>query len=122
MVQVMTTKAERGPSRDWLELVKTSNARNHIRRWFRGLNREANIDAGRVQLDREIKKLGLAVSFEDIAGITGFKSVDDLFSAIGVGDQRPRELLRRVIKERLQHVTEPDPLAYVPAVPSQPKE
>jgi GTP diphosphokinase / guanosine-3',5'-bis(diphosphate) 3'-diphosphatase len=117
MVQIQTTKAERGPSRDWLEVVKTSNARNHIRRWFRRQNRDGNIDAGRDMLDRELKKLGLVVAFDDVASICGFKDVDEMFYAIGIGDQHPRELLRRVLKERQeqQTTTEPDPLTQIPA-------
>ncbi len=124
MVQIITTKAERGPSRDWLELVKTSNARNHIRRWFRRLNREANIDAGRDLLDRELKKLGLTVAFDDVASINGFKEVDDLFYAVGIGDKHPRELLRRVIKERQEQAAavEADSLANLPTFAPRPME
>ena len=124
MVQVMTTKAERGPSRDWLEIVKTRNAQNHIRRWFRRLNREANIDAGRDMLDKELKKLGLTTAFDDVASINGFKDVEDMFYAIGIGDQHPREMLRRVIKERREQAAapEPDMLAHIPAFAERPVE
>ncbi len=124
MVQVMTTRAERGPSRDWLEFVKTSNARNHIRRWFRRLNREANIDAGRDMLERELKKLGLTTAFDEVASVNGFKEVDDLFYAIGIGDHHPREFLRKVIKERREHprAPEPDPLMSLPAFAPRPME
>ncbi len=124
MVQVMTTKAERGPSRDWLEFVKTSNARNHIRRWFRRLNREANIDAGRDFLERELKKLGLTTAFDEVASINGYKEVDDLFFAIGIGEHHPRELLRRVIKERQDHEPAPgtEGLAHLPAFAPRPKD
>ncbi len=124
MVQVMTTKAERGPSRDWLEIVKTRNAQNHIRRWFRRLNREANIDAGRDMLDKELKKLGLTTAFDDVASINGFKDVEEMFYAIGIGDQHPREMLRRVIKERREQAAapEPDMLAHIPAFAERPVE
>jgi GTP pyrophosphokinase len=124
MVQVMTTKAERGPSRDWLEIVKTRNAQNHIRRWFRRLNREANIDAGRDMLDKELKKLGLTTAFDDVASINGFKDVEEMFFAIGIGDQHPREMLRRVIKERREQAAapEPDMLAHIPAFAERPLE
>src|ERR671932_631653 len=122
MVQITTTKAERGPSRDWLEFVKTSNARNHIRRWFRRLNREANIDAGRDILERELKKLGLTTSFDEVSSVNGFKEVNDLFFSIGIGDHHPRELLRKVIKERREQTAAPtpDPLLNLPAVPPRP--
>lgn len=124
IVQIMTTRVERGPSRDWLEFVKTSNARNHIRRWFRRLNRDANIDAGRDMLERELKKLDLSVAFDEIASINSFKNVDDLFVAIGIGDHHPRELLRKVIKERREHsvAPEPDTLLNIPAVAPHPAQ
>ena len=124
MVQIQTTKAERGPSRDWLELAKTSNARNHIRRWFRRQNRDGNLDAGRDMIDRELKKLGLVLAFDDVATICGFKDTEEMFYAIGTGDQHPRELLRRVLKERQDpHATvEPDPLSQIPAFAPRPME
>lgn len=124
MVQIVTTKAERGPSRDWLELVKTKNAQNHIRRWFRRLDRQANIDAGRDMLDKELKKLGLTTAFDDVASINGYKDVEEMFYAIGIGDQHPREMLRRVIKERRDQAgaPEPDMLAHIPAFAPRPIE
>ena len=124
MVQIMTTKAERGPSRDWLEFVKTSNARQHVRRYFRRLNRDANIDAGRDMLERELKKLGLTTAFDEIASVNGFKEVDDLFYAIGAGDHHPRELLRKVIKERREQTAapEPDALLNLPTLPPRQME
>ena len=124
MVQIITTKAERGPSRDWLELVKTSNARNQIRRWFRRLNRDANIDAGRDMLEHELKKLGLTTAFDEVAGVNGFKEVDDLFYAIGIGDKNPRELLRRVIRAHQEQkaAVDGDALSNLPAFAPRPME
>ncbi len=58
VVAITTAKQPRGPSRDWLEFVKTANARNHIRRWFRRQERGLNIAAGRDMLERELKRLG----------------------------------------------------------------
>lgn len=124
MVQIMTTKAERGPSRDWLEFVKTTSARGHIRRYFRRLNRDSNIDAGRNLLERELKKLGLTTALDEIASVNGFKEVDDLFFAIGIGDHHPREMLRKVIKERKEQAAapEPDALLNLPTWSPRPQE
>ncbi len=58
-----------------------------------------------------------------MATINGFKEVDDLFYAIGIGDQHPRELLRKVIKVQSEQAPpEPDTLLNLPAVPPRPKE
>ena len=59
IIQIMTSKAPRGPSRDWLNFVETSSARNHIRRYFRRQERDENIAAGRDLLEKELKRLGL---------------------------------------------------------------
>ena len=50
----MTTKAAHGPSRDWLNVVRTSHAREKIRAWFKRQERDENIVHGRESLDREL--------------------------------------------------------------------
>ncbi len=123
VVQIMTTKVERGPSRDWLDIVKTSNARNHIRRWFRRQNRDSNIATGRDLLERELKKLSLTTAYEDLARSGGFKDVEDLLYNIGIGEAHPRELLRRAINEgkEKESLESSDPLLHLPAY-APPKE
>lgn len=113
IVQIMTSKTPRGPSRDWLEFVKTANARTHIRRWFRRQLREENIAAGRDLLDKELKRLGLTVSFEEIASANGFKSPDDLFLHIGSGELTARQAAQKLLSQR-KDVEEP--LAALPPV------
>src|SRR5262249_3225360 len=82
IVQVMTSKNARGPSRDWLNFVKTSGARNHIRRYFKRLNRAENEIAGRDLLEKELKRLGLNTPFEAIAQIAAVKPIHDLFAPL----------------------------------------
>jgi len=122
MVSITTTKQPRGPSRDWLEFIQTSNARNHIRRWFRRQERGPNIAAGRDMLEREFKRLGMTLPFDDVAETSGFRSVEDLFAAIGVGDQHPRELVRKVLAKHKATQGDADPLAKLPeTAPQQPE-
>ena len=60
IIEILTSKDEsRGPSRDWLNIVKTSEARNKIRQWFKKEKREENIQEGRAQLERELKRNGM---------------------------------------------------------------
>lgn len=122
MVAITTSKQPRGPSRDWLEFVRTSNARNHIRRWFRRQERGANIAAGRDMLERELKRLGVTMAFDDIAEINNFKTAEELFLAIGIGDHHPREVVKRVLTKQKTSEEQDDPLAKLPDVaPRQPE-
>ena len=91
-VEVLTSKQERGPSRDWLNLVKTSRARNKIRQWFTQQAREDLEQKGRDSLQQALKSNGLPhqkVSASPLlAGIIremGFKKADDFYVAIGGG-------------------------------------
>jgi guanosine-3',5'-bis(diphosphate) 3'-pyrophosphohydrolase len=90
VVEIMTTKRDKGPSRDWLSLhlgyVKTSHAREKIRQWFKKQERAENIERGRDLLDKELKQLGLKFSDrEELAKIFKYDSVDDFLAAIGYG-------------------------------------
>ncbi len=60
IVEIMTTKeVAHGPSRDWLKIVRTSEARNKIRQWFKKEKREENIEEGREELEREFRRNGI---------------------------------------------------------------
>jgi GTP diphosphokinase / guanosine-3',5'-bis(diphosphate) 3'-diphosphatase len=118
IVQVMTSKNARGPSRDWLNFVKTSGARNHIRRYFKRLNRAENETAGRDLLEKELKRLGLSVPFEEIAEIAGVKAIDDLFAQIGAGDTTPRAVAQKILTQRGKQEEE---LADIPQIAPPPE-
>jgi guanosine-3',5'-bis(diphosphate) 3'-pyrophosphohydrolase len=90
VVAIMTTKRDKGPSRDWLNLhlgyVSTSHARGKIRQWFKRQERAENIERGRELLDKELKQLGLKFSDrEELAKAFKYDSVDDFLAAIGYG-------------------------------------
>ena len=57
IVEIVTTKGEHGPSRDWLNIVRTSHAREKIRQWFKRKERDENIVHGRESLERELRRL-----------------------------------------------------------------
>lgn len=60
IIDVLTTKEEsHGPSRDWLKIVKTSEARNKIRQWFKKEKREENIIEGKAEIEREFRRNGI---------------------------------------------------------------
>ena len=119
IVQITTGKPPRGPSRDWLNIVKTSSARNHIRRYFRRLERDENISAGRSLLDKELKRLGLtSMGHEAVAEAFGASSAEDLFALIGGGDTTARNVVQKVLAQRQG---EPDDLSPIPQVTPPPQ-
>ena len=92
IVEVITTGQVKGPSRDWLNIVKTAQARSKINAWFKKENREVNIEKGREAVEREIKKLNLnphdLLKNEYIEPMTrryGFNTIEDAYSAVGYG-------------------------------------
>jgi GTP diphosphokinase / guanosine-3',5'-bis(diphosphate) 3'-diphosphatase len=103
IVEIITTKAAHGPSRDWLSIVQTSAAREKIRQWFKRQQRDENISQGRELLDRELRRLAHETlssidqpRLEQIAGQYHFKEVDDFFAAIGYGAVSPASVVSKL--------------------------
>lgn len=91
VVEVIT-RNNQGPSRDWLNIVTTSEARGKIRQWFKKEKRPENIVFGREMLERELRRLGHAFTpaetekiFAAAAERVGMASLDDLFDTVGYG-------------------------------------
>ena len=92
IVEVITSKNSSGPSRDWLKIVKSTQAKNKIRQFFKIKERDVNIIRGREMLEKESKRLGYKPSellkedwLESITERMSISSVDDLYSALGYG-------------------------------------
>ncbi len=92
IIEIITSTAIHGPSRDWLKIVKTSQARSKINLWFKKEKREENIIRGKEQIEKELKHQGInpsEVLTESNLGTIfkryGFSSLDDLYSAVGYG-------------------------------------
>ena len=92
IVEILTSSSSKGPSRDWLNIVKTSEARNKIRQWFKQVTRVENVAAGKALMDTEMKKYAQTLSEEEIAEIVatvskkmGYAAADDLYNSIGYG-------------------------------------
>ena len=89
VVEIMSTKGEKGPSRDWLNphlgYVQTSHAREKIRQWFKRQERTENIERGRQLLDKELRHLGVKIEREELASLFDYSSLDDFLAAIGYG-------------------------------------
>ena len=93
IVEILTSPQQnKGPSRDWLSLAKTSSARNKIRSWFKNERRDENIAEGKAELERELRKNYIRLTdeeyarfIENLAHHQHCVSVDDLYASIGFG-------------------------------------
>jgi GTP pyrophosphokinase len=103
IVEILTAKAGHGPSRDWLNFVKSASAKERIRKWFKSQRREENVAKGRDLLDKELHRMH-RVSITDlsdaklleIAGVHKYGAVDDFLAAIGYGDLSPHAVVMRM--------------------------
>jgi GTP pyrophosphokinase len=103
IVEVVTTKAAHGPSRDWLKIVRTTHAREKIRQWFKRRERDENIVHGREALDRELRRLGRTSlerigsdKLSEMATAYRFAVVDDFLAAVGYGAVSAQQAVMRL--------------------------
>ena len=103
IVEVITSANSTGPSRDWLKIVKTPNARNRIRQFFKKERRDENIERGYEVLEKEFKRYGLPLKdssidkfMEQVAKKFNQPSVEDLIATIGYGGITPSQVVPKV--------------------------
>jgi guanosine-3',5'-bis(diphosphate) 3'-pyrophosphohydrolase len=119
MVEILTSKTSKGPSRDWLNpvlgYVKTSDAMQKIRQWFKKLERTENIERGREMLDKMIKQLGLkSTEREKLARLFKYENLDDFYANIGYGSITTPQIVQRLALQQQQ------PKITVTTPPKQP--
>jgi guanosine-3',5'-bis(diphosphate) 3'-pyrophosphohydrolase len=102
IVEILTMKGS-GPSRDWLKIVKTSQAKNRIRQWFKKEKRDENLIKGKELLEKEIKKYGQEVAYflkperlAEAAKRFNYMTGDDLLVAVGDGIISPIQVLTKI--------------------------
>ena len=102
MVEILTSKAPRGPSRDWLNAdlgyVSTSHAREKIRGWFKQQERAANVERGRELLHKELRRLGLTIADTQDLLLRSFKldDMDEFLAALGYGGLSLHQIAMRL--------------------------
>jgi GTP pyrophosphokinase len=119
VVEVMSAKGEKGPSRDWLRpqlgYIKTSHAREKIRQWFKKRERVENIERGRELLEKDMRRLGVKLGErEELAKLFKYDSVDDFLAAIGYGGITTHQIASRLAAQQerpsgITGVTPPKP-------------
>jgi len=135
IVEIITSKAAKGPSRDWLNICKSNQARTKIKQWFKKEKREENILHGKASFDAEMKRLLLPLpgTIEDDLEQTllrklAFDSWDDLYAAIGYGGLtatkavgRIRDDVNKAVKSQSTDKQNQSPLRVTPEPDPQKK-
>ena len=110
VVEINTSKAAHGPSRDWMKIAKSSEARSKIRQWFKRERREENIAQGRASFESELKHIGLTMAqitasdvLPSILKRVSFPSLDEMYAAIGYGGLTAQKAANRV-RDELLHI------------------
>jgi guanosine-3',5'-bis(diphosphate) 3'-pyrophosphohydrolase len=119
IVEVLTSKRERGPSRDWLALVKTTRARNKIKAWFKAESRRDTEHSGRELLQDALRKAGLPAQklvgsplLADVIREMGFKKGDDFYIALGGAKVSATTVVNKVLQRLKQgEAAESEPTA-----------
>jgi GTP diphosphokinase / guanosine-3',5'-bis(diphosphate) 3'-diphosphatase len=119
IVEVLTSKRERGPSRDWLALVKTTRARNKIKAWFKAESRKDTEHTGRELLQEHLKKQGLPAQkivgsplLADVIREMGFRKADDFYIALGGAKISAKIVVNKVMQRLKQgEAAESEPTA-----------
>jgi len=119
VVEIMTTKRAKGPSRDWLSphlgYVKTSHARTKIRQWFKKQERADNIERGREIFEKELSRLGIKLNErEELAKLFKYDNLDDFLAAIGYGGITTHQIVLKLAAQQEQ------PEAETEVTPSKP--
>jgi len=119
IVEVLTSKRERGPSRDWLALVKTTRARNKIKAWFKAESRKDTEHTGRELLQDHLKKQGLPSQkivgsslMADVIREMGFRKADDFYIALGGAKISAKVVVNKLLQRLKQgEAAESEPTA-----------
>ena len=128
IVEILTSKSAKGPSRDWLSICKSNQARTKIKQWFKKEKRDENIIHGRASFESEMKRMGLpltALSDPDLEAHLlkklSFAEWDDMYAAIGYGGLtatkavgRIRDDISRAIKAQNAEKVAQSPLRIKP--------
>ena len=122
VVEVMATKREKGPSRDWLNphlgYIKTSHAREKIRQWFKRQKRAENIERGRQFLEKELRHLGVTVERAELAGLFNYNNLDDFLAAIGYGGITAHQIALKLAAQQEPPKTLPEVAPLKPVASS----
>ena len=126
IVEILTSKSDGAPNRNWLSIAKTSEARNKIRAWFKKERKEENIAEGKAEFERELRRNLIHLEGDDYQKFLDSlvkryhrENADDFFAAIGYGGLLLSRMTSQIKDEytRLQKEKEPEQLTAVVTAP-----
>lgn len=105
LVEIITSKNSQGPSRDWLNIVKSNQAKSKIKQFFKRTDKEENIEIGRNSVIRELKKYKQNYRsllkdewLHDISSDLGFPTEDEMYASVGYGKTTPEQVSQKLIR------------------------
>ncbi|MBR4451777.1 MAG: bifunctional (p)ppGpp synthetase/guanosine-3',5'-bis(diphosphate) 3'-pyrophosphohydrolase [Clostridia bacterium] len=129
IIEIITSSQQgKGPSRDWLNIVKTSQAKSKIRQWYKREKRDENIEAGKSEIEKEFRRSFIRLTDEEyepfiekIAERQHCKTVEDFYAAIGYGGITLSKLMPRIKEDylKLTKLNEPAPIVKAPSKKKQ---
>ncbi len=129
IVEVITSANSNGPSRDWIKIVKSTQAKTKIRQWFKSKEKDFNIIKGKELLEKEVKRLGYKVSeilkdewMKNIALKSSINSIDDLYAAIGYGSITLNQVISKLRVQYNEYYKITDEKAFVESKIQQPTQ
>ncbi|MGO3018499.1 MAG: RelA/SpoT family protein [Anaerococcus sp.] len=106
VVEILTSKNSQGPSRDWLNIVQSNQAKSKIKQFFKKHNKEDNIEIGKDLIDKEIrkhdhnhKKTFNDKLLDEIASDLGFPSRNDMYASVGFGKTSTEQVIQKLIRK-----------------------
>jgi GTP diphosphokinase / guanosine-3',5'-bis(diphosphate) 3'-diphosphatase len=128
IVEILTSKHSYGPSRDWLKLVKSSQARNKIRNWFKKERREESVAKGREMIEAALKKQDFDAGailgsdrVKEVAEKFNFPDEMDMYAAVGYGGISATQVVNRLTDGLRAEEEQPLVLPDVKAIPQRRK-
>ncbi len=110
IVEIITAKNAKGPSRDWLNICKSNQARSKIKQWFKREKREENIVHGKASFEGELRRSGFSptlLTIDELLPVLlkklSFDSLDDMYAAIGYGGLTAVKAVGRIRDELLKY-------------------
>ena len=111
IIEIITSENSKGPSRDWLKFVKSTQAKNKINAWFKKEQKSENIEKGKDLIDKELKRIGVGYSdifkheyINPMLERYKYKDLDEMYAAVGFGAISPVKIIARMLIEyRKEH-------------------